>query len=184
MIQIKYVRFLLVLVLGTGFLFSVVFSIIKWRKGNTGLTHEIRRQDLRVLPTISLMRRSAISGNASGNLTEEYLKIESLDQHVLHIRHYNIEHANGQVFHWLVVQLLKSLMYILNDCRTGEHRIISDLKSRHIKKRVIPDFRGTRLLQVATYDPKAPSKNNVAGAVSIITNWQSSIILQVCFRHM
>ena len=95
MIQIKYVRFLLVLVLGAGFLFRVVFSIIKWRKGNTGLTHETRKQDYRVLPTISLMRRSAISGNASGNLTEEYLNIEPLDEHVLHKGHYNIEHVNG-----------------------------------------------------------------------------------------
>ena len=93
MIQIKYVRMLLVLVLGSGFLFSVVFSIIKWRKGNTGLTHEIRRQDYRVLPTITLMRRHALRGNPSDNLTEEYLKIEPLDEQMLYIKHYNIEQS-------------------------------------------------------------------------------------------
>ena len=37
---------------------------------------------------------------------------------------------------------------------------------------MIPDFSGTRLLEAATYDPIAPSKNNVEGAVSIITNLQ------------
>ena len=95
MIQIKYVRYLLVLVLGAGFLFSVVFSIIKWRRGNTGLTHEVKRQDYRVLPTITLMRQNALRGNPSDNLTEEYLNIEPLDEHVLYIKHYSIEHVNG-----------------------------------------------------------------------------------------
>ena len=76
----------------------------------------------------------------------------------------------GRSFNQLANCSVAQIITLFYDCRTGEHRIISNLKSRHIKKRVIPDFSGTRLLQVATYDPIARSKNNVEGAVSIITN--------------
>ena len=92
----KYVRFLVFLALLTGFLYSVIFSLIKWNKGKTGMTQEIRRQENRLLPTVTICRMLAPSVNESKNMTENYLHMTPIDKHVIQIRH-ELELQNGYV---------------------------------------------------------------------------------------
>ena len=94
--QIKPVRLIVLLALLTGFLYSVTFSLIKWKKGKTGLTQEIRRQDNRLLPTVTICRMLASSVNESQNMTENYLQATPIDKHVIHIGH-ELELQNGYV---------------------------------------------------------------------------------------
>ena len=94
---VKSERFLTILLLWGVFLSAVTYSLTKWATGKTGLHHDIRRQDMRVLPAITLWWRRAPPTNVFDNLTEDYLNMEPLDQHVLQIAHYNVEGGDGYV---------------------------------------------------------------------------------------
>ena len=67
---------------------------MKWKKGKTGLTQEIRRQETRLLPTFTICRKLASSVNESQNMTENYLQAAPIDTHLIHIRH-ELELQNG-----------------------------------------------------------------------------------------
>ena len=82
------------LVLGVVFCYSVVVSLIKWEKGKTGMTHEIRSQPKRFFPSVKICRALATSGSLSKNLTEIFLHIPPIKQHVLHLEH-KVEMENG-----------------------------------------------------------------------------------------
>ena len=96
MAQMKWARLMVVLSLLTGFGYSVIFSLIKWKKGKTGMTQEIRRQENRLLPTVTICRQLALSVHQSKNMTDNYLHSLPIDKHVIHIEH-ELKLQNGYV---------------------------------------------------------------------------------------
>ena len=96
MAQMKWARLMVVLSLLTGFGYSIIFSLIKWKKGKTGMTQEIRRQENRLLPTVTICRQLALSVHQSKNMTDNYLHSLPIDKHVIHIEH-ELKLQNGYV---------------------------------------------------------------------------------------
>ena len=90
----EYTKYFLKLVLGIVFGYSVVISLIKWGKGKTGMTHEIRTAQKRWFPSFRICRKLAKSASLGKNLTENFMHIVPIKQHVLYLEH-NVEMENG-----------------------------------------------------------------------------------------
>ena len=89
-----FVRSLVLLALCAVFLYSVIFCVIKWSDGKTGVTARIRRQENRVLPTVTMYPLLATTGRASRNMTENYLLAVPIQKNVLRLEHY-LQTQNG-----------------------------------------------------------------------------------------
>ena len=91
---LKLVRSFVLSALCAGFFYSVIFCLIKWNAGKTGVTARIRRQENRVLPIVSMYPLLATTGSASRNLTENYLLAVPIEKNVLRLEHY-LQTQNG-----------------------------------------------------------------------------------------
>ena len=91
-------KYFVQLVLGIAFGYSVVISLLKWDKGNTGMTQQIRTQTKRMFPSVTICRMLPSSGNENKNLTELFMKLKNkpIEQHVPYLQH-AVEMGNGYI---------------------------------------------------------------------------------------
>ena len=90
------IKYLVQLVLGIVFGYSVVVSVLQWDKEKTGMTHQIRTQTNRMFPSVTICRLLPSLGTENTNLTELFMNLKSMpiEKHVLYLQH-AVEMGNG-----------------------------------------------------------------------------------------